>query len=72
MPLLVGFCYGSSAFVVPLVMASIYQVFGLRTSLDVLGGVFTIYAIGFTLHAAKNNWGHKEGQRQPGRNDDDE
>ena len=63
MPLVVFFSYGCAAFLVPLGMSSLNKEFGLRASLDILGAVFSVYAIVFTIHAAKNNRGRKRGDR---------
>ena len=63
-PLVAGFSYGLAGFVVPLGMSLLNVEFGLRASLDLLGGVFTVYAIGFTIHAAKHNWGRSQEARR--------
>ena len=58
-PLLITLSYGITAFVIPLSMAGIYNRFGFRVTMDTLGVVVTVYAIGFAIHAAKFNWGKK-------------
>ena len=56
-PLLVQLIYGLSAFTIPMIVSGIYRGFGFNTSLDILGIVFSVNAVAFTIHARSSEWG---------------
>ena len=57
--ILMSFSLGLSAFLIPVGMSGIFKVFGFRATLNTLGGLFTINAFVFLLHAARINWGRR-------------
>ena len=59
-PLLITGSFATGTFLIPLVMSAIYKALDFRTTLDILGLVFFVYAVAFTIHAVKNNWGKKQ------------
>ena len=45
-------------------MSAIYNALNFRVTLDILGVLFTINSKVFTLHAARNNWGREQKNRE--------
>ena len=40
--------------------------------MDSVGVIFSVYAVGFTIHAARNNWGSKQSEAVNRENQDEE
>ena len=58
-PLLIMIFFGLSAGVLPLLMSAIFNTYGFRTTLDVLGIMLSLNAVGFIVHLARSNWRSK-------------
>ena len=56
-PLLAQVGFGAIAFLLPLGISGIFQGYGFRVALDVLGVVLVANALGFLMHAGRSNWG---------------
>ena len=55
MPLMIAAFFGIGSFCIPMAMSAIYNSLNFRSTLDILGLLFTINAIAFTIHAVKSN-----------------
>ena len=51
-------------------MSAIYNEFGFRTCLDILGVMQSLNAVGFMIHAVRNDFERRRGSQ--GRTDDEE
>ena len=51
--------FGVGAFFIPIAMSGIYSVLNFRSTLDILGVVFSVNAVAFTIHSVKSNWGRE-------------
>ena len=58
-PLIIVVCFGIGAFFIPLAVSAIYSAIQFRSTLDILGIVFSVNAVAFTIHAVRNNWGRE-------------
>ena len=58
-PLILGGSFGIGAFITPLVMSAFYKAIKFRGTLDILGVIFSLNALAFTIHAGRNNCGRK-------------
>ena len=56
-PLIMTACLGIGGFLIPMAISAIYKAIQFRSTLDILGVVFGINAVAFTIHAVRNNWG---------------
>ena len=58
-PLMQEASFGIAAFLIPIAMSALYQVIKFRSTLDVLGVIFSLNAGAFLVHAGMKNWGRK-------------
>ena len=63
-PVLINLSFGAAAGVIPLIDSGLYNEFGFRTTLDVLGIGLTLNAIGFLVHAVTSNCGRFPARKQ--------
>lgn len=61
-PLMLGGAFGMGAFVTPILMSALYKAVHFRSALDILGVIFSVNAVAFTVHAGRSNWGRKPGR----------
>ena len=56
-PVVAHFFFGIGAFLLPLTSSGLYSIIDFRSIMDILGVLYGLYAIGFTVYAATNKWG---------------
>ena len=58
-PLMMTVSFGVGAFLIPIAMSAIYKVIHFRSTMDLLGALFSVNAVAFTIHASKKSCGRK-------------
>ena len=54
-PLMLGGSFGTGAFVAPMLMSALYKAVHFRSTMDILGVLFSVNAVAFTVHAGRSN-----------------
>lgn len=64
--------FGIAAGLIPLIMSALFKAYNFRTTLNVVGVLFTVNAFAFLIHSATNNWGREPVKEKKTGNDEEQ